>query len=97
MRCYFRNGVYCYYTLAELISISSLFISISIYIIMTHKKHKIKNLLAILSIYLFYLIADHESGLVKHGLYNFIAFILITIVFLSIIFYIHFLVYLLIK
>ena len=74
MRCFKWKGVQCYYSLAILTLISSIFISISIYKIIFYKYNKI-NLLLIFIIYLFLYLIDHNDGIQKHGFFNFIGLI----------------------
>jgi hypothetical protein len=79
MTCFFWEGVYCYYAIGILILISSFLISISIYIIIC-KKYKKYHLIIISIIYAFLFVIDHNAEIVRHGLFNFISFMLITFI-----------------
>lgn len=79
MTCFFWEGIYCYYAIGILILISSFIISITIYIII-YKKHKKYHLIIISIFYSFLFIIDHNAGIVKHGLFNFISFMFITFI-----------------
>ena len=93
MKCFNKTGVECYYILAILTFISSFFISISIYLILYKSYHKI-NLIIICLIYSFLLYIDHNNGIIKHGMFNFLGFIFSTIFLLIIFCFFHFLIYL---
>ena len=71
MECYGFKGVECYYRLAKLLLISSIFKSITIYLIIIKKYHFI-HIIIIFIIYIVLLLIDHNTGIIKHGLYNFI-------------------------
>jgi hypothetical protein len=79
MTCFFWEGIYCYYAIGILILISSFIISITIYIII-YKKYKKYHLIIISIFYSFLFIIDHNDGIVKHGLFNFISFMFITFI-----------------
>ena len=81
LRCFKWNGVQCYYSLAILTLFSSIFISISIYMIIFMRFRKI-HLLFILIIYIFLFFIDHKDGLQQHGFFNFIGFTITTFFFL---------------
>ena len=89
LECLKKRNYQCFYLLARLIFTSSLIISISIYIIIL-KKNKF-HIFIIFIIYLFFFIIDHDAGIINHGIYNFIAFIISTFFILLIIYYINFL------
>ena len=94
MKCFNRYGVQCYYLLAKLIFISSTFASISIYLIL-FKNYKKVNLIIIIIIYSFLFYIDHDNGIIKHGFYNIITFIISTVFLCFLIIFIHYLYYLL--
>ena len=93
MRCFKWKGVQCYYTLAILTFISSIFISISLFLIINLKYNKI-HLLIIIIIYIFFILFDHNDGIQKHGIFNFIEFILSTTLIYSLLSIVKFLYYL---
>ena len=93
MRCFFWDGEKCYYTIGILILISSFIISLAIYIIIYKNYQKI-HLIILCIIYIFLLIIDHNAEIVKHGLFNFIAFIITTFILFIFILYCHLLIYL---
>ena len=80
MNCFRRKRVECLYILISLIVISSLFISISLYLII-FKNQKKTHLFIVFIIYLILYIIDHNDTIIKHGLYNFIALLFSTIIF----------------
>ena len=96
MRCFFWEGEKCYYALGILISISSFLTSLAIYIIF-FKKYKSLHFLNICIIYTFLYLIDHNAEIVKHGLFNFILFIITTFTILLFICYCHLLFYLIKK
>ena len=79
MRCFSRKGVQCLFMIAKLILCSSLFFSISIFLTLL-KNNKIIRLINILFIYILLILLDHNNGIIKHGLYNFIGLIVMTII-----------------
>ena len=80
MSCFFKRRLKCIFIIANLVLYSSIFFSISIFLILT-KNYKKKNLINILCIFLFFLLIDNNNGIIKHGLYNFIGLILTTFLF----------------
>jgi hypothetical protein len=85
--CFNLNGIFCFYAIGTLILISSFIMSIVIYIII-YKKYKKYHLIIISIIYTILFIIDHDAGIIKHGIFNFISFLIITfILFLIIIFF----------
>ena len=77
MECFSLLGVDCLFKIAKLVLYSSIFFSISIYLIL-FKNYKKINLNYILIIFLFFLLIDHSNGIIKHGLYNFVGLVLMT-------------------
>ena len=71
-----------FFAILEYVLISSIIITIAIFIIFIYKLSKF-HLFNILIIYLFFLLINHDSGLVRHGIYNFLGFIFLLL-FLSI-------------
>ena len=96
MRCFFWDGEKCYYALGILISISSFLTSLAIYFIF-FKKYKNLHFLNICIIYTFLYLIDHNAEIVKHGLFNFILFIITTFTIFLFICYCHLLFYLIKK
>lgn len=78
MKCFNRIGIKCFYLLAILIFISSIFISISTFLIINLKYSKIHLfIIAILSIAIF--LIDHSDGIQSHGIFNFILFTILSL------------------
>ena len=96
MECYFATSVHCYYILATLTFISSVITSISICLIVFLNFNKF-HLLNILIAYSFLFLIDHEDGIIRHGLFNFFAFIVTDMLLIGIILFFHFLFYLIRK
>ena len=93
MTCYKRNRIQCLYILISLTLISSFLISISLFLIII-KNYKKFHLLIIFIIYFVLYIKDHNDKIIKHGLYNFIAFIVFTIIIFLIFCFIYLFIYL---
>ena len=93
MNCFRRKRVVCLYILVSLLFISSFFISISIFLII-FKKYKKIHLFIIFIIYLIFYIIDHNDTIIRHGLYNFIAFLFSTILLFLIFCFINLILYL---
>ena len=93
MKCFKLRGVNCYYSLAILIFISSIFISISIFLIINLKYSKI-HLLIICIIYIVIFLIDHNDGIKRHGIFNFILFTFITLLIYCFLYFLKFLYYL---
>lgn len=91
MSCFWRTGVQCIFIIAKLVLYSSIFFSISIFLII-FKNYKKINLIYILCIFLFFLIIDNNNGIVKHGLYNFIGLVLMTLLFFIFLWFIYLLI-----
>lgn len=94
MQCFNKTGAECYYILCILGFIASFLTIISLYLILFFNFKKI-HLSIIAIIYLFFYFIDHNFGVEKHGLLNFLGFIIVSIfLFLSILYLhlIHFLV-----
>ena len=90
MECFSRIGLNCYYFLGKLLLISSIFINISLYLIIFKNYSKI-HLFIILLIFSILFRKDHNDGIARHGLYNIIVFVFILIVLIFISIYIHYL------
>ena len=88
MRCFFWDGEKCYYAIGILISISSFLTSLSIFIIF-FKKCKKLHFISICVIYSFLYLIDHNSEIVKHGLFNFILFLITTFIIFLLICYFY--------
>ena len=91
MTCYSRKRLNCIYFLVALTFISSLFISISIYMIL-FKDYKKIHLFIIFLFYLIFYLIDHNNEVFKHGLFNFIGFIFSMLVLIIIFSIAHFLI-----
>ena len=74
IKCLKTSNFKCFFGILENVLISSILINISIYIIFIFKLNKF-HLFNIFIIYLFFLLVNHDSGLVRHGIYNFFGFI----------------------
>ena len=96
LECYFATSVHCYYILAILTLISSIITSLSIYIIIYYNYNKF-HLIIIFIIYSFLLLIDHDNGIIKHGLFNFLGFIVANIFIFSLLLFSRFLFFLLKK
>ena len=79
MTCFSRIRLKCIYFLIKLTFISSLLISISIYMILFNIYKKIHLFIIFFIYFIFYLI-DHNNKVIKHGLFNFLGFIFATLV-----------------
>ena len=86
MKCFSKKGLDCIYILFKLTFISSILISISIYIAIFNerKKYKIFHFLIFLFIYLLFYFLDHNNKIIKHGLFNFLGFLFSTLLLLVI-------------
>jgi len=78
IKCFKGVDFKCFYIIAEFILISSFIINITIYIIVFFKLNKF-HLFNIFIIFIYFYLIDHDSGLVKHGIYNFLGFIFSSI------------------
>ena len=96
MNCFSREGIQCCFILAQLTLISGLLTGLSIYIIFYKKYNKIHFLIIIIIYFLLY-VFDHNSDIVKHGLYNFIGFFSTTSLFFLILNFSRFLIFLIKK
>lgn len=88
MKCFNQIGAQCYYVLCILGFIASCFTVISIYIIIIFNFNKLHLSIITFIYFLFYLI-DHNFGVEKHGLLNFLGFIFISLVLFLLVLYIH--------
>ena len=79
MKCYWKFNLTCIYILVILTCISSVLITFSIYMILLRNYKKV-HLFVIFVICLFFYFIDHNNTITRHGLYNFIAFLLFTII-----------------
>lgn len=93
MVCFNRIGVKCYFMIGKLILLSSIIISIAIYLIIIKNYNKI-HLFNISIIYIILLLIDHSTGIIKHGLFNFIFFFIMTLIIFFILYLINVLIYL---
>ena len=93
MRCFSYVGEKCYYVIGILIFISSFFTTLTIYLILFNNYNKF-HLIVIFTIYFCFYLLDHNAEIIKHGLFNIVIFIIITIFLFIIICYLHFLYYL---
>ena len=93
MRCFFWDGEKCYYAIGILILISSFITSLVVYMIF-FKNYKKLHFLILSVIYTFLFFIDHNAEIVKHGLFNFILFIITTFIIFLFFCYFHLLFYL---
>ena len=96
MTCFNRNRIQCLYILISLTFISSFFISISLFLIII-KNYKKYHLLIIFIAYVVLFLKDHNNIIIKHGLYNFLAFLILTIILFILFCYLKFIIYLIYK
>ena len=89
MECFSRNGLQCFYFLGLFIFFSALITNISLYLIV-FKKHSKIHLFSIFVIYAFLFYFDHNTGLVKHGIYNIIVFLIIFVAIFFLLVFIHY-------
>ena len=87
--CFKEKNLNCFYSIAQYVLISSIIINISIYIIFIFKLNKF-HFFNIFIIYLFFLFINHDSGLIRHGIYNFLGFIFLLFFSLLLLCYITF-------
>ena len=81
--CFREFHFKCFYIIAELVLISSITISISIYLIVFYKLNKF-HIFNIFIIYSYFYYKDHDNGLAFHGIYNFLLFIFLLFLLLII-------------
>lgn len=93
MECFNLRFIKCYFVIFVLIFISSIIISISINLIILKKYSKF-HLCVIFLIYIILLYIDHDNGVIRHGLYNFLLFLLLNILMVLIQIYVFSLFYL---
>ena len=96
MSCFYKEGVKCLFMIAKLIFISSIFFSLSIFMII-YKNYKKINLLYIILIFIFFILIDHNNDIIKHGLFNFIGLSLMTILLFIFLCFLSFLIHLFTK
>ena len=96
MECFSLGGVDCLFMIAKLVLYSSIFFSFSIFLIL-FKNYKKINLIYILIIFLLFILIDHNNGIIKHGLYNFVGLVLMTSLLFIFLCFIHLLINLLKK
>lgn len=89
IECYSKLGFHCYIFLGKLVFFSALITDLSILIIINNNYSKF-HLLTIFIIYFILFIIDHNSGVIYHGFYNFIAFIFFLIIILIALLYIYY-------
>ena len=80
IKCLKARDFKCFYSIGEYVLISSITIDITIYIILFFNLKKY-HLFNIFIVYLFFFLINHDSGLIRHGIYNFVG--LIFFLFLS--------------
>ena len=88
MKCFSFKGNDCLYVLAEFSFFSGIITGISLFIIC--KYNFTINKFLIIFIYLFLYSIDHHKEIVKHGFYNFILFIITTILIIISLYFIQF-------
>ena len=94
MKCYKKEGVECFYILAKLTFVSSIILSIGIYLILLQNFKKF-YLIYITIIYFFLFYIDHDNRIIKHGFFNILLFLISTLLLNSILIFIHYIYYLL--
>ena len=94
MKCYKKEGVECFYILAKLTFISSIFLSIAIYLMLL-KNFKKFYFIFVIIIFSFLFYIDHDNRIINHGFFNILLLIISTLILIIILFFIHYLYYLL--
>ena len=87
MNCFRKNNLYCIKTIAKLVIVSSCLMLFTLYIIFYIKIYSKFHLFIIIILYIFLFLKDQNTQIVKHGFYNFIGFIIISILLIIIISY----------
>ena len=88
MTCFRKYNLYCILIIAKLVISSSTLIVFTSYFILFHKIYLKFHFLIIILLYITLYLIDHNAQIVKHGFYNFIGFIIITILLIIIASYI---------
>ena len=88
MKCFTYKGNDCLYILAKFSFISATITGMSLYIICKYNLKILKFF--IFFIYLFLYLIDHHKEIVKHGFYNFILFLLATVLIIILLYFIQF-------
>ena len=95
MNCFRKNNLYCIKTIAKLVIASSGLMLCTLYVILYRKIYLKFHLFIIIIPYLVLFYKDQNTQIVKHGFYNFIGYIIITILLIIIASYAFILRYLL--
>ena len=93
MKCFSRIGLSCFYYLGKLIFFSALMTNFSLYLII-FKNHSKIHLFSICFLYAFLFYYDHNTGLVKHGIYNIFIFLISLVAIFFLLIFIHYLIFL---
>jgi len=94
MKCFRKRNLYCIMTIAKLVITSSGLMLFAFYVIFYRKIYLKFHLFIIIILYIYLFHKDQNAQIVKHGFYNFIGFIIITILLIIIASYIFLLRYL---
>ena len=84
MNCFRKSNLYCIMTIAKLVVSSSGLMLFTFYVIFYYKIYLKFHLFIIIIPYIYLFYIDQNAEIVKHGFYNFIGFIGITILFIII-------------
>ena len=79
MKCFRKRNLYCIMTIAKLVFASSCLMLFTFYVIFYRKIYLKFHLFIIIILYIYLFYKDQNVQIVKHGFYNFIGFIIITI------------------
>ena len=79
MDCFKKSNLYCIMTIAKLVIASSGLMLFSLYKIAYYKIYLKFHLFVMIILYIILFFIDQNAQIVKHGFYNFIGFIIITI------------------
>ena len=90
LTCFKKRNLACFTILSRLVIASSSIITFSIYMILYNKIYSKYHLINIIIIYSNFIYKDHNNEIQKHGLFNFIGFIIFTILFFLILLTIKF-------
>jgi len=92
MTCFRNYNLHCIMIIAKWVFSSSCLIIFTSYIIIYHKIYSKFHFFNIILLYIILYLIDHNAQIVKHGFYNFIGFIIITIILIIISLYVFMLI-----
>ena len=81
LTCFKKRNLACFTILSRLVIASSSIITFNIYMILYNKIYSKYHLINIIIIYSNFIYKDHNNEIQKHGLFNFIGFIIFAILF----------------